>query len=138
MLPDVAPLLAWRQRQLPYVVVDRLGAELLAVVPIGPDREVRVEGQELDVTRSTPGGWSQRRFQQRAENRWQQNAGAVAEALTRLVGQVHPRLVVVTGDVRAVQFLRVQVPDWVSGAAAGRPDASPAAGSGRCWRAQLT
>jgi Bacterial archaeo-eukaryotic release factor family 2 len=99
MLPDVAPLLAWRQRQLPYVVVatDRLGAELLAVVPTGPDREVRVEGEELHVTRSAPGGWSQRRFQQRAENRWQQNAGAVAEALTRLVDQVHPRLVVVTG-----------------------------------------
>jgi hypothetical protein len=89
MLPDVAPLLAWRQPQLPYVVVatDRLGAELLAVVPTGPDREVRVERQELHVTRSAPGGWSQRRFQQQAENRWQQNAGAVAEALTRLVAR---------------------------------------------------
>jgi hypothetical protein len=83
-------------------------------MPTGPDREVRVEGEELHVTRSASGGWSQRRFQQRAENRWQQNAGAVAEALTRLVDQVHPRLVVVTGDVRAVQFLRVQVPVRVS------------------------
>ncbi|MDF2741972.1 MAG: hypothetical protein K0S88_3342, partial [Actinomycetia bacterium] len=57
-------------------------------MPTGPDREVRVEGEELHVTRSASGGWSQRRFQQRAENRWQQNAGAVAEALTRLVDQV--------------------------------------------------
>jgi Bacterial archaeo-eukaryotic release factor family 2 len=82
MLPHVVPLLAWRQRQHPYVVVatDRLGAELLAVVPDGPDQEVRVQGEELHVTRSASGGWSQRRFQQRAENRWKQNAGTVAEA----------------------------------------------------------
>lgn len=114
-LPAVVPLLAWRQRQFPYVVVatDRLGAELLAVVPAGPDQAVRVEGEELHITRSAPGGWSQRRFQQRAENRWQQNAGAVAEALTRLVDDVRPRLVVVTGDVRATQFLRDQVPSRV-------------------------
>jgi|SRR5919109_2035587 peptide subunit release factor 1 (eRF1) len=115
MLPAVVPLLAWRQRQFPYVVVatDRLGAELLAVVPAGPDQAVRVQGEELHVTRSAPGGWSQRRFQQRAENRWQQNAGAVADALTKLVDDVRPRLVVVTGDVRATQFLRDQVPSRV-------------------------
>jgi hypothetical protein len=115
MLPAVVPLLAWKQRQFPYVVVatDRLGAELLAVVPAGPDQAVRVQGEELHVTRSAPGGWSQRRFQQRAENRWQQNAGAVAEALTKLVDDVRPRLVVVTGDVRATQLLRDQVPGRV-------------------------
>ena len=76
-----SPMWWWRRP------TDRLGAELLAVMPTGPDREVRVEGEELHVTRSASGGWSQRRFQQRAENRWQQNAGAVAEALTRLVDQ---------------------------------------------------
>lgn len=115
MLPAVVPLLAWKQRQFPYVVVatDRLGAELLAVVPAGPDQPVRVQGQELHVTRSAPGGWSQRRFQQRAENRWQQNASAVAEALTKLVDDMRPRLVVVTGDVRATQFLRDQIPGRV-------------------------
>lgn len=115
MLPALLPLLAWRQRQFPYVVVatDRLGAELLAVVPAGPDQAVRVQGEELHVTRSAPGGWSQRRLQQRAENRWQQNAGAVAEALTKLVDDIRPRLVVVAGDVRATQFLRDQVPGRV-------------------------
>jgi Bacterial archaeo-eukaryotic release factor family 2 len=115
MLPAVVPLLAWRQRELPYVVVatDRLGAELLAVVPAGSDHAVRVQGEELHVTRSAPGGWSQRRFQQRAENRWQQNADAVAEALTKLVDDIRPRLVVVAGDVRATQLLRDQVPGRV-------------------------
>jgi hypothetical protein len=77
-------------------------------VPTAPDQEVRVEGEELHATRSAPGDWSQRRFQQRTGNRWQRNAGAVAEALTKLVDQVHPRLVVMTGEVRAVQFLRAR------------------------------
>jgi hypothetical protein len=114
-LPDLLPLLAWRQSQLPCVVVatDRVGADLLAVLPEALDRELQVQGEELHVTRSHPGGWSQRRFQQRAENRWEANAGAVAAALTRLADQVAPRLVVVAGDVRAVQFLRRQLPDRV-------------------------
>jgi Bacterial archaeo-eukaryotic release factor family 2 len=62
MLPAVVPLLAWKQRQFPYVVVatDRLGAELLAVVPAGPDQAIRIQGEELHITRSAPGGWSAR------------------------------------------------------------------------------
>jgi hypothetical protein len=80
---------------------------LPAVAPTAPDQEVRVEGEELHATRSAPGDWSQRRFQQRTGNRWQQNFGAIAEALTKLVGQVQPRLVAISGDVRAVQFLRL-------------------------------
>ncbi len=115
-LPHLGPLLAATQQLLPYVVVvtDRVGAELIAVLPDQPDRQTTVAGNELHVTRSAPGGWSQRRFQQRAENRWEANAREVADALTRLVDTTHPRLVVISGDVRAVQFLREQVPSRVS------------------------
>ena len=77
-------------------------------MPTAPDQEVRVEGEELHATRSAPGDWSQRRVQQRTGNRWQQNFGAVAEVLTKLVDQVQPRLVVITGDMRAVQCLRAR------------------------------
>ncbi len=48
-----------------FVVTDRLGAELIAVLPDGPDTHHEVAGEELHITRSAPGGWSQRRFQQR-------------------------------------------------------------------------
>jgi hypothetical protein len=112
----VTPLVASWQGQLPYVVVatDRLGAELVAVLPHRPDQEVVVEGDDLNITKSAPGGWSQRRYQQRAENRWESNVGQVADALTTMVDRHAPRLVVVSGDVRAVKLLRDQVPDRVS------------------------
>lgn len=112
----VTPLVAAWQGQLPYLAVatDRLGAELVAVLPHRPDEEVLVEGHDLHVTRSAPGGWSQRRYQQRAENRWEANAGMVVDALTSMVDRHAPRLVVVTGDVRAVQMLRDQAPERVS------------------------
>lgn len=114
-LPRLVPLLAATQALLPHVVVvtDRLGAELIAVLPDAPDEHSEVEGEELHVTRSAPGGWSQRRFQQRAENRWEANAREVADAITRLVDSTAPRLVAVSGDVRAVQFLREHLPSRV-------------------------
>ena len=115
-LPSLVPLLTARQREIPFVVVatDRLGADLLAVVPDEGDTRRTVEGEELHVTRSAPGGWSQRRFQQRAENRWEANAGEVADAVTRLADETGAQLVVTTGDVRAVQFLRAALPPRVN------------------------
>ncbi|WP_214370581.1 Vms1/Ankzf1 family peptidyl-tRNA hydrolase [Pseudonocardia sp. H11422] len=115
-LPHLVPLLAATQTLLPHLVVvtDRLGAELIAVLPDGPDEHSEVDGDELHITRSAPGGWSQRRFQQRAENRWEANAREVSDALSRLVDATSPRLVVVSGDVRAVQFLREHVPARVA------------------------
>ena len=116
-LPHLTPLLAATQRLLPHIVVvtDRLGAELIVVKPDRLDLHAVVTGDRTFITKSAPGGWSQRRFQQRAENQWQANAGSVAETLTRLVDAHAPRLVVVSGDVRAVQFLRDQLPTRVSG-----------------------
>lgn len=115
-LPHLLPLLTVTQALLPHLVVvtDRLGAELIAVLPDQDDEHTAVAGEELHVARSAPGGWSQRRFQQRAENRWEANAREVAETLTQLVDRHRPRLVVVSGDVRAVQFLREQVPGRVT------------------------
>jgi hypothetical protein len=111
-LAHLTPLLAAVQPLLPHLVVatDRLGAELVVVLPDAPDVHHDVDGEELHVTRSAPGGWSQRRFQQRAENRWQENAGKVAGAVTALVDRHQPRVIVLSGDVRAVQFLRDQLP----------------------------
>lgn len=115
-LPHLTPLLAAVQRLIPHIVVvtDRLGAELIVVQPHDTDEYATVDGEELHVTRSAPGGWSQRRFQQRAENLWDANARQVADALTRLVDAHQPKLVVVSGDVRAVQFLRDQLPARVT------------------------
>jgi hypothetical protein len=115
-LPSIVPLLAQEQQRLPNVAVltDRTGAEIVTRVPDG-ERVETVEGTvSPQLHRSAPGGWSQPRYQRRAERLWQANATEVAEALTRVVDEVRPRVVTVSGDVRAVQLLADQVPERVS------------------------
>lgn len=116
-LPEVLPLLAAAQAQVPHLAVltDRTGAEIAARLPDGgsqwEERVEQVEGADSPVIhRGAPGGWSQRRFQQRAEVQWDQNAAQVAEVLTKLTDKTRPRFVAVAGDVRALQFLRDNAP----------------------------
>ena len=115
-LPSLVPLLDWRQEDPPRVVVlaDRQGADLAAYRRSGPDLHREAGGLTDPVAKSAPGGWSQRKYQQRAENTWEQNAQDVAEQVTRLVDRVGARLVIVAGDVRAVQLLREALPREVS------------------------
>ena len=115
-LPALAPLLDHHQRSVPHVVVliDRLGADLRAVRREGPEVEATVGGDDHPIHRVQQGGWSQRRIQERAENTWEKNAGVVAEAVVRLVERVGAELVLVAGDVRAVQLLRDSLPDDVA------------------------
>lgn len=110
--PTVTPVLASRQAALPYVVafVDRTGADLAAVSAGSIGDYVIVEGELTHIHRGQAGGWSQRRYQQRAENRWESNANEVADALVDLVRRVGARLVCVSGDVRAVGFLHDHLP----------------------------
>jgi hypothetical protein len=116
-LPSVVPLLAYEQSLVPHVAVlaSRAAAELVAHTPDGDGtRPVAVEGERPPhLTRSGPGGWSQPRYQHRAEVQWERNAAEVAEVLTDMVDRVRPRLVAVAGDVRAVQLLREKSPKRV-------------------------
>jgi peptide subunit release factor 1 (eRF1) len=110
-LPRLAPVIEVRQRSVPHLVVvaDRVGADLVAVAD-GVAAESRlVEGSDVDVHRGAPGGWSQRRFQQRAENRWEDNARGVADEVGDLARRVGARVVVVAGDERALAALRDHV-----------------------------
>jgi hypothetical protein len=110
--PWLFPVLAWRQATVPHLVVliDRSGADLFAFRREGPAMHEEVDPSGEPLTRSKPGGWSQRRYQQRAENSWEKGAGDVAKQLVRLVERFDPRIIVVAGDVRAVQFLREALP----------------------------
>lgn len=114
-LASVGSIIEWRQSMPAHLVVrvDRLGADLVAFVRDEPDIETQVSGDDLHIQRSAPGGWSQRRFQQRAENMWESNAGEVADSLVKLFDEVSARVVVMSGDVRAVQFLKESLPDRI-------------------------
>jgi peptide subunit release factor 1 (eRF1) len=109
-VPVLRPLIALRQHHVPHVValVDRTGADLGAWTssPSG-DRELHrtVIGDDDVVRKVAPGGWSQRRFQQRAEDSWQRNMAQVADELTDQADRVHAALVAVGGDERAVGYL---------------------------------
>lgn len=111
-LPVVRPIVGWRQSQPAYVVVliDRTGADLFGVRRGSADLHAEVEGEHDEIRKVGPGGWSQHRYQQRAEDSWEQNAEQVAEAVERLVVQVQPAFVAVAGDVRAVGLLRGSLP----------------------------
>ena len=110
-LPALAPILEHRQGTIPFVlvVIDRQGADLFWS-GTEHDGETHVEGGDGPIRKVHAGGWSQERFQRRAENTWEQTAGEVAESLGEVARRVQPRVITVAGDVRAVQLLRQQLP----------------------------
>ena len=116
-LPSLVPLIEWRQSSPPHVVVliDRVGADIVVFEAFGlPDFQLEVEGDDDPVRKVAPGGWSQRRFQQRAENTWEANAKDVAERVARIVESVGARIVVAAGDIRALQLMREALPHQIN------------------------
>lgn len=120
-LPEVAPLIEVQQSSPTHIVVlcDRSGADITVHTSVEGDRgtallEVFSDEQDPHITKSKPGGWSQSRFQQRAENAWDHNAKEVVDRLTKVCDIVEPRLVLVQGDVRAVQLLQEHLPRRVA------------------------
>lgn len=110
-LPRLAPVLAWEGSLVPYVIVltDRVGADISVVDRESLIESSTVDGSDVYISRSAPGGWSQRRFQQRAENSWEHNAAEVAREVTAYVDEVGAAFIAVAGDVRAVQLLEEQL-----------------------------
>ncbi len=113
-LPRLAPVIASRQRAAAYVVamVDRRGADLVGVTRGGREIAAEVAHDEADrpESKKAPGGWSQPRYQRRVENRWEEGAQAVAEAVHELAEKVGARLVVLGGDERTLTLLEEALP----------------------------
>jgi peptide subunit release factor 1 (eRF1) len=131
-LPRLAPLIESRQRTIAHVVVetDRAGADLTAFDGGEVVTTASIEGETLHIHRGHPGGWSQRRFQQRAENTWEHNARTTAEAVAALASRVDAELIAVAGEVRARSLVLDELPgvtnvatvDLQSGSATGIAD----------------
>jgi peptide subunit release factor 1 (eRF1) len=116
-LPSMIPLIEWIQDHPTYAVVvaDRQGADIHVVGGMDEDETIEVEGDHDEIRKSNPGGWSQRRFQNRAEDSWEQNAEKVAKELDLIVRQEALPLVIVMGDVRAVAYLKENASPEVAG-----------------------
>jgi hypothetical protein len=113
-LPALSPIINWRQHQPPYVVVlvDHTGADLFASGSGVKDQHVEAGGESrYPLARNAPGGWSQRRYQQRAINNWAHNAAEVAVEVSRLVEEVGPDIVLAGGDPRALELLMAALPN---------------------------
>jgi hypothetical protein len=114
--PALLPLVAVRQRLQPHVVVlvDRVGADVFVrgadSDPTTPASETTVEGRTHPIRKVGPGGWSQRRFQQRAEETWEHNMRLVADEVSRAASDSGARLVAVGGDQRAAGMLTERLP----------------------------
>ncbi|HQZ33988.1 MAG TPA: Vms1/Ankzf1 family peptidyl-tRNA hydrolase [Ilumatobacteraceae bacterium] len=126
-LPRWATVLESRQRVVPHVVVetDRAGADLTGFVGSVVLASETVDGETLHIHRGAPGGWSQRRFQQRAENTWESNARDVADAVATMARDVRAELVAVAGDVRAQGFVLDSLPTDVAAVAVKIEAGSP-------------
>ena len=112
-LPHAMPLLAQRGEDVPYVrvVADRTGGDLQAIAVGGAPRRQQVSGSETFPLRKVRvGGWSHRRYLQAAEESWKRNAGDVVAAAVDLAESVAAEVMIVGGDVRAVQSFVEQLP----------------------------
>ena len=121
-LPRVGALIEWAQSAVPHLVVlaDRAGADIVAFtrradgIGAGEAQVVSVgeeTGDDPGLRKTQAGGWSQRRYQRRAENQWENNAREVADQVAALAEEISARLIVVAGDVRALQLLRDHLPE---------------------------
>jgi hypothetical protein len=111
-LPSLLPVVAWRQESPPYVTVlaDRAGADLTAYRRDLPDVRREAGGHDDPLHKANAGGWSQRRYQERAEHTWERNAADAADQVERLARRVDARMVVAAGDERAVTLLQEHLP----------------------------
>jgi hypothetical protein len=112
-LPHAMPLVAQRGEEVPYVRVlaDRTGADLDGLSVGGASPHHQVTGSEtFPLRKVNTGGWSHRRFQQAAEESWKRNSEDVAAAAAELAESVGAEVIVVGGDIRAVQLFADRLP----------------------------
>ena len=106
--PHLLPVLRQLAGRVPHVVVvaDRLGADVSVATDAGrPTQEEEIDGDGFHARKVKVGGWAHSTYMHTAENRWEENAGRVADRLGELAGAAGARFVLVAGDVRARQLL---------------------------------
>jgi peptide subunit release factor 1 (eRF1) len=110
-LPSLAPVIEQRQSSIAFmlVVTDRRGADLYWSDTQHSGSRL-VEGDDTFITKVHAGGWSQKNFQQRAENTWEHTADEIASEVTKLFDSVKPRLIAIAGDLRMTELLRSRLP----------------------------
>ncbi|HET6816112.1 MAG TPA: Vms1/Ankzf1 family peptidyl-tRNA hydrolase [Mycobacteriales bacterium] len=112
-LPVLAPLVDALGLQVPHVVVlaDRKGADVLAYTA-GPDpvETGTVNNDRFPDRKVHAGGWAAKRYSNDVEETWEQSARDVAGLVAQVAKDVDARLVIASGDERALQLLPQHLP----------------------------
>jgi len=112
-LPSLVPVIEQRQSRPAHLIVlaDHTGADITAVASgLAAASERGGDQPGYPIARNAPGGWSQRRYQQRAENLWDRNAADAARTVVALADRFAPAVILVGGDPRAKALLLGDLP----------------------------
>lgn len=146
-LPHAMPYVVQRSERIPYVrvVIDRQGAEVLAMSSDGLPRGAAVKGADYPIHKPRGGEWANKRFHRAAEHAWQQGAIDAAVETERAAIHTGAEVIVVSGDRQVGRMmvdqlretLRDRVVETESGARAdGTADATLDAKLVRATRAK--
>lgn len=107
--PLLVPLIGQRRLEMCYLVVeagrDAGDIALYRTGDAGAELTETIQGRTDALHKVQVGGWSHLRWQHHSEEIWKQNEAQLAAAVDALVLEHRPRLVVVSGDIRARQLL---------------------------------
>lgn len=111
-MPRLIPVLRELGRRDPTLaaLVDRVGADVYLVSGDEIEPLETVEGDPEFVHKAALGGWSQKRFQKRAEEKWNANSGIVADRLAALADAHDVQRIVLSGDTRACDLALAHLP----------------------------
>jgi hypothetical protein len=112
-LPYLLPLVDWAQTRIPHLVVltNREGADILAYVEgADPVESVDVDSGRHPSHKTGIGGWSEHKYQNKVEENWRASSVQVAERVDAVARDINPQVIVVAGDVYAVDGLKQHLP----------------------------
>src|SRR5436190_7614478 len=113
-LPRLLPLIEARADRIPHVVVltDRLGADVLAFTEGDRPIDIKSTGDVAPwpVHKTGTGGWAAKRFDATVEEDWHRGAEQIAALVEKVSRDTQARLVIASGDERAITLLRQHLP----------------------------
>jgi len=137
-LPHVAPLLELAPEEPVCLIayIDRKGADLELRSPLGGHVVDVVEGAEAEgddwpVHRTATADWSERRFQARVEDTWEENAAEIAEVLYGCQEETRADLLVLAGEARERRAVLDRLPPPLRLITVGSAHGGRAAGAGK-------
>lgn len=111
-LPHVTPLLDLLGEDPVCVVayVDRRGADFEVRSALGSRDAGGTTGQQWPIHRTASADWSERHFQLKVEDTWEQNAARIAEELEAVREETRADLVILVGDDRERRAVHERLP----------------------------